>query len=540
MPANAGIHVFVLPCLVAMFLAVFPAIGLSAPGDCGTIATEANNDITTFSPLFANSEGDSRAAQLLFQPLLWVDRYGQVDPARSIAEKIDVSPDDMRYTLTLRPWHWSDGRLVSATDVVFDWQLINRLGENYPDYGTGGIPQQIQSLTALDATHVQVVLKQPANPLWFIDNGLSQLVPLPAQAWARFSLAALFQNQSQPKFFNVTDGPMRIGRLDIGQDAIFLPNPHYDGPKPHLQRLVLIFEHSDGAALQQVEAGALDFAPVPMEFYGAVQNLPGLHLERLAPSSFFYFLSLNLRNRRMAFFRDVRVRQALQDALDQQAIIQLIYHGFGHAIYTPIPAVDADMLAPSLKQHGYPVGYDPAKARALLAAAGFSRGPDGIFQKNGQALSFTALNAGDSAENTELVVMVQAQLRAAGIEMKLHQVDFGEMLQVIGTEPQAWEAAEHGTVENPYPTGEGMFASNAGENEGGYSDPKMDRLIQASIAEPGMTGLYDYEIYAAAQQPVIFLATEDHLDLVSNRIHGVEGFSDGELLAPDRLYCTGR
>ena len=46
-------------------------------------------------------------------------------------------------------------------------------------------------------------------------------------------------------------------------------------------------------------------------------------------------------------------------------------------------------------------------------------------------------------------------------------------------------------------------------------------------------------IYAAAQQPVIFLATEDHVDLVSNRIHGVAGFSDGILLAPDALFCSG-
>jgi peptide/nickel transport system substrate-binding protein len=93
-------------------------------------------------------------------------------------------------------------------------------------------------------------------------------------------------------------------------------------------------------------------------------------------------------------------------------------------------------------------------------------------------------------------------------------------------------------VLNPYPTGEAMLATAAGENNGAYSDPEMDRLIAASIGKPGLGGLYAYEAYAAAQQPVIFLPTEKHLDLVSGRIHGVDAYGDGALLAPDALYCN--
>jgi len=122
--------------------------------------------------------------------------------------------------------------------------------------------------------------------------------------------------------------------------------------------------------------------------------------------------------------------------------------------------------------------------------------------------------------------------------MDVHQVAFGQMMQTLQDEPQAWEAAELGTVSNPYPSGEAMFATGAGENNGGYSDPEMDRLIGASINRPGLTGLYLYESYIAAQQPVIFLATEKHLDLVSNRMRGVDGFSDGALIVPDALQCT--
>jgi peptide/nickel transport system substrate-binding protein len=515
------------------------ASAATAPGDCGTIVAEANNDIASFNPLFASNLGDSRAAQLLFQPLVWVDRYGHVDAARSLAAKIVISPDTMHYSLTLRRWHWSDGAAVTAADVVYDWQMIARLGQNYPSYGSGGIPQQIQSVSALDSTHVRITLKQPANPLWFVDNGLSQLAALPAHAWSGISIGQLYQNQSDPSFFKIVDGPMLIRRLDVGLDAVFVPNPDYDGPKPHLTRLVLVFDHSDGAALQQVKSGALDFAPVPMELYGAVQHLPGVHLQLLSPVSFWYYLSLNLANPHVAFFRDVRVRQAIADAIDQQAVIRLVYHGFGDAVHTPIPPAASNLLAPSLAAGNYPVGYDPEKSRALLAAAGFVAGPDGIYRKAGHRLMFTALLDADSSEAMEMVVMLQAQLHAAGIEMQLRQVAGDQLFQELQNQPQAWEAAELGTYLNPYPSGEGMFATHSGGNNGSYSDPQMDRLITASIARPGLAGLYAYEIYAAEQQPVIFLATEDHLDLVSNRIHGLDGLSDGAMLAPDALYCGG-
>jgi peptide/nickel transport system substrate-binding protein len=266
--------------------------------------------------------------------------------------------------------------------------------------------------------------------------------------------------------------------------------------------------------------------------------VPGAHLELLSPVSFWYYLSLNFQNPRVAFFRDARVRQAMQDALDQKAIIALVFHGYGDEVYTAIPPVDSNMLAPALANGAAPVGYDPAKARALLAAAGFAPGPDGILRKHGQKLEFTALMTSDSGEEAEMVVMMQAQWRAAGIQMDLHAVDFGQMMQALQNEPQHWEAAELGTVLDPFPSGEALFATGAGENNGGYSDPAMDRLIAESVNKPGLGGLHDYEIYTAAQQPVIFLPTEKHLDLVSDRIRGIDGFSDGGLLAPDALSCA--
>lgn len=507
--------------------------------NCGTVITEGNGDITSFNPLFSNDLANQRAAQLLYQPLVWVNRYGHIDYTRSIAAQLTVSPDRTIFTVTLRPWRWSNGTSVTAQDVVYEWQLIKDQGAAYPGYGTGGIPMLIKSLTALDAMHVQIVLKHPVNPAWFIDNGLSMLQPLPAKAWQGLSLDQLYQAQSRVGFFTVTDGPMKIQRLDIGRDAIFVANPTYDGPKMHLSRLVLEFAPSDATAMEDVESGGMDFAPLPLEFYRLVQHAKGVRTVVLSPVSFWYYIDLNYRNPKVAFFRDVRVRQALQDAIDQKQIIKVVYNGFGVPIYTPIPAVNADMLTPAMKKGVFPVGYDPQKAIALLTAAGFMRGPDGIMQKDGHRLEFTLLMTGGDVETMELVEMLQSEFRAVGIKMDIRQVAFGQLMTLEVSHSMTWDAVEHGTVLPPFPSGEGLFSATVAESSDGYADPEMTRLITQSIIQPGMAGMYAYENYAAQQQPFIFLPTEGHVELASERIHGMDGYNDGGLVAPSALYCTG-
>lgn len=529
---RAGIMV---GCLV---LGAGRALAGSALVPCGTVVTIGNGDVASFNPLFSNDLANARAAQLLYQPLVWVNRYGKIDYAQSIASSIAVSPDSTTYTITLKPWHWSDGTLVTAQDVVYEWGLIQQQGLTYSSYGSGGIPTLVKSIVALNPQTLQVTLTKTVNPQWFIANGLSLLQPLPAHAWKGLTLDQLYQAQSTIGFFKVTDGPMKVKTLDIGRDVIFVANPDYDGPKLHLSRLVLVFPASDGAALQQVESGELDFSPLPLEFYNVTQKLKGLHTEILSPVSFFYYLDLNYRNKNVSFFKDVRVRQALQDAIDQKMIIHVVYHGFGDPVYTPIPAVDRAMLTPAMQQGQYPVGYDPHKAIALLKEAGFTPGSDGIMQKDGKKLAFTLMTDGSSAEGMELVVMIQDEFRAVGIDMKIRQVAFGQLMAMLTSFSKSWDAVMQGTVLPPFPSGEGMFSSTESASLDGYVDPTMNKLVQNSITHVGLSGMYAYENYAAEQQPYLFLPTSGHVELVSNRIHGVDGYNDGGMIAPSALYCT--
>jgi peptide/nickel transport system substrate-binding protein len=535
-----GLLAFILAC---------PLLGRQAlagdPEGCGTVVVPTgigigpSADITSLNPLFVDSIYNEQAAWLLYPALVWVNRFHQIDWRRSLVSAIS-SPDGGRsYAVTLRPWHWSDGVPVRSADVAYALTLIRQLGETWPGFGNGGMPGIIQSLQVADNTHFDVVLTHQANSEWFIYNGLSALSPLPEHAWRGHSIDQLQQLQSSPEFFKVVDGPLKISRLQVGQDAVFVPNPAYQGPPLHFGRLVFRFLESDGAGLQGVQSGDLDMANLPFSLWGAAAHLRRVYTVMMAPQQNWYFISINFRNPAVAFFRDVRVREAMADAIDQRQLSALVYHGQGIEIYGPVPPDPPDFLSPEMKAGHQPVGYDPGKARALLLAAGFLPGPDGIMVKAGQRLAFDFLfQTGDTA--AELVTnMLGAEFRQAGIEIRVHEMEFNQLVARIDGPADGWESAYIYMNLSPYPSGEGLFRTGAFQNNGAYSNKRMDALIDASVNRPGQAGLYAYEDYASAQQPVVFAGGQKITVLAASRIHGVREFLDplGQL-APEQLYCS--
>jgi peptide/nickel transport system substrate-binding protein len=105
--------------------------------------------------------------------------------------------------------------------------------------------------------------------------------------------------------------------------------------------------------------------------------------------------------------------------------------------------------------------------------------------------------------------------------------------------PSGWQAGLIGMDLAAYPSGEGLFYTGGYNNQNGYSSKAMDKFIVDSTDQPGLGGLYAYQDYASAQQPVIFLPVEKYSVLVRNGLHGVENFLNPlGLWAPEQLYCT--
>jgi peptide/nickel transport system substrate-binding protein len=307
----------------------------------------------------------------------------------------------------------------------------------------------------------------------------------------------------------------------------------------HFDRFIMKFMNSEGQELQAVESGDLDMSNIPFDLYDKAQHLPGTYVATLPPSYSWHQLIPNLANPATSFFKDVRVRDAIADAINQPEMIKLAMHGLGDAVYGPVPPYPDTFLSPAAKAGNYPVGYDPAKARALLAAAGYTPGPDGIMQKDGQKISFTVMIPAGQTMRIEMAEAMQQNLRAAGIDMRAHQVEINQIFSLVTSQPKAWEAALYANELSAFPSGEGFFATGSFYDDNGYSDPVMDRDIADSTDKPGLAGLFAYEDYASAQEPVIFLPVEKYAVLARDGIHGLQDFmSPTSSWSPEQLYCT--
>jgi peptide/nickel transport system substrate-binding protein len=518
----------------------------SLADDCGTIVVPPGigigpgADVTSFNPLLVDSLYNAEAADLLFAQLIWVNRFHRIDYGRSIASSVTTPDNGKTYEIAMRPWHWSDGEAVTSIDVAYTLKLLHMLGATSPYYGQGGMPDIISHFDILDAEHFRITLAERVNPEWFILNGLPALAPMPEHVWGRYSLDQLWQNQSTPAFFSVVDGPLLLHRFVVGQEAVFVPNPRYDGPKLHFHRFVIQFMNSEGMALQAVQAHTVDIANLPFALWGAAQHLAGLHVVALPPSYSWQQFIPNLRNPHTPFFADTRIRDAMADAIDQREMIRLAMHGHGDPVYNAIPPDPARFLSPSARVGNFPISYNPETATALLRTAGYTPGPDGVMQKNGQRLEFTLLVPANQTMRLEMAEVAQQNLRAVGIEMKAKQVEFNQILALDVGPPEGWEAIFFAQDMSPYPTGETLFKTGGFYNTNGYRDARMDQLIDQSTHNPGLTGLFAYQDYASQQQPVIFLPVGAYAVLVRNGLHGVKDFLNPlGLWAPDALSCTG-
>ncbi|MHB1304357.1 MAG: peptide ABC transporter substrate-binding protein [Acidiphilium sp.] len=524
---------------------LLPASAVAAPQACGTVIVPPGvglgtppASVTSLNPFVISSAYNQEAAGLLYYGLLWVNRQHKIDFSRSLATKIDVSKNNTTFTVTMKPWTWSDGQPVTTRDVQFTYDLIKKLGKTYVPYGSGGVPTLIKHFKVLGPERFRIVLKHPVNPNWFELTGLAQFIPYPAHVWGKYTVNQMWRRQSDPSFFKVVDGPYRIVSFKMGRHIVFGPNPTYQGHKSQIHRFIMKFLHSSGAEILGIRAGTLDVSNLPFSLWAAGHRLKNVRVIKVMPNFGFQLIQLNYKNPSVSFFRDVRIRQAMADAINQEQAIRVLYHNTTKPEYGPVPVLPPTFLPPSERAGKYPIGYDPAKARQLLDAAGWKVGPDGIRVKDGKRLEFTNTIPSGGATATLWTELWQQDLRAVGIQMDIRQVTFNQLIAMT-YKPLEWQALSYGWSLGSYPSDGPQLRSNGNYNQMGYSDPKMDRLLDAVTTKPGNKALYKYEKYAVEQQPVIFQNDTGVVLLARDGLRGIrKSFSPTGAWSPQYLHWT--
>jgi peptide/nickel transport system substrate-binding protein len=348
-------------------LLVIAASGLVAVG-CApdkpaadtTVLVGRASDALALDPARITDAESSEVTEQIFDHLV---RYkpGSAEIQPGLAESWDESPDGRTWTFHLRHnVRFHDGTPFDADAVVFsfDRQRDPRHPYHQADFSYWESTfRNIQSVEKVDPYTVRITIERPYAP--FLANlamfPVSIVSPAAVRKWG-------------PAFARhpVGTGPFRFVEWSPGERIMLAANPSYWGGAPHIQHLVFVTIRDARQRLVALEGGAIDVAenlsPEDLQF---VALHPELKLLRVAANNVAY-LAMNTTHKP---FDDVRVRRAVNYAINKTAIVKLIYQGLAQPATTAVP--------PSMWSHvDEPLyHYDRAKAMQLLAEAHYKQGP---------------------------------------------------------------------------------------------------------------------------------------------------------------------
>jgi peptide/nickel transport system substrate-binding protein len=360
------------------------------------------NVLNPFTPGAAPTEY-MRAATMAY---LTRDDEGQLEPelASFVPTRANggISPDGLAITFHLRPsLRWSDGASLTAADVVFTTHLILDPRTNISGRAGFELVTQVQ---ALDAGTVVFRLSRPYAGIVSALFGSRGAPIVPAHL-----LQGQDVNTADYMQLPVGAGPFRYARWLRGDRVELEANPYYFRGRPKLDRLIFRILPSPQTASIALRIGEIDFWPAAAkDSVDMLADVPNLRMNPVAGVR----PQILLLNWRSPIFGDLVVRKAARIALDRTSILSRIYHGGGVLDESLLPAEDPSYAHLPLVEH------DVAKANALLEAAGWAPGPDGIRAKNGQRLVVTLAGIAGNAGVDAIFESIRADWRAVGIDVE--------------------------------------------------------------------------------------------------------------------------
>ena len=490
---------FLLTRVLLAALLAFAASGAARAGKDLVVGVPDN--LTGLDPADLNDNLSQSAARLMFEGLYMLDEHMKLRP--QLAESYEANEEATLFIFHLRKGvTFHDGTPFNAAAVKASF---DRAGNPANHLKRQSLFVMVDHTDAVDDYTVKVVLKYPFGA--FV-NDIAHI-------------GALIVSPKSVQDFGkeVTRHPSGTGPYEFiswSADTLKMKrNEHYW--KPGLPKIDTITYRSvpeNGARIAMLQAGEAQFIyPVPPEMIKALENSATITVFD-EPSIYTRYIALN--NMRKPF-SDPRVRLALNYAVDKQAFIKVVLSGHADPMDSPMPP----LLGFYQKQGSYP--YDPAKAKALLAEAGYPNGFE------------TTLTGGASTLVQRGMQFIQQQLAAVGVTVKIESLESG----VLTAKMFNVQKPEDASIVMMY----GGWSSSTGDADWGmrpmlytkafppvlsnlawYSNPTTDAAIEEGLSTTDPTKRAGAYAKAQAQvwhdTPWIFLAVEHNLAAYSKNLTG--------------------
>ena len=404
---------------------------------------------------------------LLYEPLVRYDSNGDIQPA--LAESWEISDDGLTWTFNLRQEvTFHDGMPFNAE--VVKWNLERWVGSDRHNW----LPttSRITSIEAPDQSTVVLTLSEPYYPAM---QDFALVRPVRFLSSDGVDNAGEF---AEP----VGTGPWKVESLSDTR-AVLVRNEAYWGEKPELDELVIEVILDGQTRMAALLSGEVDV--IGGEYLGGIslESLPVLErnddvriLAGEGVTSFYIATKYDSPP-----FEDVRVRQALNHAIDRAGISGALFSGRAepaqHLLPGSIPYVtvaDSDLYE-----------YNPERAMALLTEAGWALNGSGVFEKDGAPLKMTlVVDQSRLPQTATMAEAMQAQFKDVGIELDIRALDYSGWLDAFYTrEYDLIMRFSWGPPYDPHALLTGAFYTDPSEEPTvSYSNPALDELIDSALA----------------------------------------------------------
>ncbi|HHW40280.1 MAG TPA: ABC transporter substrate-binding protein [Syntrophomonadaceae bacterium] len=467
---------------------------------------------TTLDPAQMSDYNSTRAGMEMFNNLVEF-KDGSTELQPGLAKSWEVSPDGLEYTFHLvEGVKFHDGTPFNADAVKFNVERQIDPNNPYHNMGTFGYAEftfgMVKEVKVVDQNTVKFILKERFAP--FLAN-----LAIPAAAMV--SPAAIKKYGKDISQHPVGTGPFKFVKWEPGVNVVVERNPEYWRGAPKIGKIYYRPITDDAARVTELAAGKIDFmVGVLPDDLKRLENDPKLQVQKQAGMHTWYLVM----NCSKPPFNDVRVRQAVNYAINKKAIVDNILKGTGTLAKNILPPVIW-----SYTDDVQDYSYNPEKAKALLKEAG---------KDKGLVLDFYVPQSGSGMQQpVTMATAIQSDLAAVGIKVNIKQLEWGTYLDKVMQPVEKNDVVLHemswiGDNGDPdnflYILCSGDQWPKNGYNEAFYKNEQVDQILRKARTltdRAERTRLYQQaQKLIMADSPVVVVDHETQIVVMKKNIKG--------------------
>ncbi|GIO85497.1 ABC transporter substrate-binding protein [Paenibacillus faecis] len=477
-----------------------------------------------FNPLFRETTYDAYVCYVLFDSFIEVAADGTY--TNSLAEKVDVSEDGLKYTYHLKPGvTFTDGKPMTVKDYYFTLKTLldaSYDGQSDPmSYNIVGAKEyhegkakEISGVKIIDDHTVEVSITE-FSALTPVELGNIFILPehYYGPSYKQGNLDGVKALNSKP----LGSGQYKLTKYSPGQEVVFEANENYFRGAPKVKNVIFktTTETTNLPMLQQGETDMDEGISVSEDNVEALKEMGFVDIN-LLPNNGYGYIAFNHKSKK---FQDVKVRQALVYGLNRKEIVAGIYGPYADVINIPESTVSWAHTNENIETYD----FDLEKAKQMLDEAGWKVGSSGIREKDGEKFKINFSATADNPVVDALLPIMTQNYKELGIEVVAETLDFNAIMDKANTGDFDMFFAAWGLTPDPDNT---VYITNGAQNDIGYSNAKVDELMakgKKTLDIEERKKIYK-EMYQEMNKdvPVILLYQRKNMLAVNGRVEGFD------------------